>query len=290
LAIVVSSSVAVFGLCLSRRVDFALACTLLGGGLLIALVGFLDDRRSLSVGARFAAHLLAATWAVYMLGGLPPIRIGAHVVSLGFWGNLSSVIAIVWILNLFNFMDGIDGIAASEAVFITGAGGLIAIILQRDAAIAYSSLVLGAASLAFLCWNWPPAKIFMGDVGSGYLGYAIAAIALAAGRTSSVAMLIWFILGNVFFVDATVTLFTRLVEGERIYLAHRDHLYQRLAARWHGHRPVTLLVCFVNVLFLFPLALLSAVHAEFAAALVGLTTLCLAAVVVWLRAVRLAKS
>jgi len=216
LAIVISSSCAIAGFWILHQVDPALAASLIGGGLLIAAIGFLDDRRSLAAGIRLFAHVAAAAWAMYMIGGLPPIRMGEHVVRLGIWGDTAGVVAIVWVLNLFNFMDGIDGIAASEAVFVAGAGGVLAIVFEQDCAAGYSAFTIAATALAFLWWNWPPAKIFMGDVGSGYLGYTIAVTALAAGRASPVALLAWLILGGVFFVDATITLCVPVMCGSRI--------------------------------------------------------------------------
>jgi Fuc2NAc and GlcNAc transferase len=266
-------------------VDYALAAALIGGGLLIAATGFLDDRRSLPAGIRILAHVAAAAWAIYMIGGLPPLRIGGLVVSLGIWGDVAGFAAIVWVLNLFNFMDGIDGIAASEAVFVAGAGGALVIVFGHDLAVGYCAFVIAATALAFLCWNWPPAKIFMGDVGSGYLGYVIAVLALAAGRASPVASIAWLILGGVFFADATTTLFVRVVRGERIYLPHRDHAYQRLAVRWGGHRSVTLLVCAVNLFALLPLAVLAFIHGALAAVLAVAVLMCLSAVVLWIRTV-----
>jgi Fuc2NAc and GlcNAc transferase len=286
LAIVVSSLLAIAAFVARHQVDIALAAALFGGGLLIAMVGFYDDRRSLPAGFRIVAHVSAAVWAMYMLGGLPPMRIGEQVVSLGIWGNAAGTVAIVWVLNLFNFMDGIDGIAASEAVFVAGAGGVLAMVFAADFSAGLSALTIAATSFAFLCWNWPPAKIFMGDVGSGYLGYAIVVIALAAGRTSPVALLAWLLLGGVFFADATITLFARLMRGERIHLPHRDHAYQHLAARWRGHLPVTLLVCAVNLFGLLPLAVLSFVYQGAAASLTALILLCLAAIVWWIRATK----
>jgi Fuc2NAc and GlcNAc transferase len=283
LAVVISASTAIGVFALWRWVDHALAAALIGGGLFIAATGFLDDRRSLPAGIRILAHLAAASWAMYVIGGLPPIRIGAQAVSIGIWGDAAGIVAIVWVLNLFNFMDGIDGIAASEAVFVTGAGGALAIVFGRDIAVGYSAFAIAATALAFLCWNWPPAKIFMGDVGSGYLGYVIAVLALAAGRTSPVAVSAWLILGGVFFADATTTLFVRVVRGERIYLPHRDHAYQHLAVRWGGHRPVTLLVCAVNLFALLPLAVLAFDRRELAAALTAATIAGLSAVVLWIR-------
>jgi len=116
--------------------------------------------------------------------------------------------------------------------------------------------MLAFASMGFLCWNWPPAKVFLGDVGSGYLGYIIAVLSLAAARTDPVALWVWLTLGGVFFVDATVTLVRRLLRGERVFEAHRSHAYQWLARRWNSHRKVTVGVVGINLVWLLPWSVL----------------------------------
>ena len=113
------------------------------------------------------------------------MQVGASTYDLGIVGNLLGALAIGWTINLFNFMDGIDGLAAGEAVFVASAGALLSY-GAASAAVPAASLVLAAAALGFLGWNWPPARIFMGDVGSGYLGFVIAVLALAAMRHSPV--------------------------------------------------------------------------------------------------------
>jgi Fuc2NAc and GlcNAc transferase len=130
--------------------------------------------------------------------------------------------------------------------------------------VAAAGLVFGAACGGFLLWNWPPAKIFMGDVGSGYLGYAIGVLALAATRENPAALWSWLILGGVFFADASVTLVRRTIRGERIYEAHRSHAYQWLARRWESHGPVTIAVILVNLLWLLPCATLATLHSDHA--------------------------
>ena len=197
-------------------------------------------------------------------------------------GDAAAAIVIVWVINLFNFMDGIDGIAASEAAFIGCAGGALTFLYVHDLAVGYSAWAIGAAALAFLWWNWPPAKIFMGDVGSCYLGYAIAVLGLAAGRSSPVASLAWLILGGVFYADATTTLLVRLARRQRIYLAHRDHAYQSLARQWNSHRSVTLLVFAINLVAPLPLAVLAFLYQEWAVAIAAITLLCLSAAVLLL--------
>ena len=126
------------------------------------------------------------------------------------------------------------------------------------------ALILAMANAGFLVWNWPPAKIFLGDVGSGYLGYVIAVLALSAAREDPVALPVWLILGAAFFVDATVTLVRRAVRGERLHQAHRSHGYQWLARRWSSHRRVTVAFLLVNVGWLFPIAWFVSRHTELA--------------------------
>jgi Fuc2NAc and GlcNAc transferase len=269
LAIVIATSLGISALAWMRVVDTRFALALCGGGLAVACIGFMDDRGSVSVRLRFVIHLGAAVWAMSLLGGLPPLQVGTSSVDLGIGGDIFATIAIIWILNLFNFMDGIDGIAASEAMFVTGAGAGLGVICEISPATSASSLIVCGASLGFLVWNWPPAKIFMGDVGSGYLGYVIAVLALAAARQNGAVIFVWLILGGGFFVDATVTLVRRLLRRERIYEAHRSHAYQWLSRKWQSHKRVTLLLWGINVGWLLPLAWLSTKFPTHALQLVG---------------------
>jgi Fuc2NAc and GlcNAc transferase len=244
-------------------VQSRLVIALVGGGGIVAAIGFLDDRRPMRTALRLAVHIAAAAWAVAWLGGLPAIRVGNLVFSWGWFGYVLGVFGIVWTLNLFNFMDGIDGIAASEAVFV--GGGTVLLSLQSVSTdVTAVACIFCAASAGFLIWNWPPAKIFMGDVGSGYLGYIIAVLAMAATRDNPVAVWVWLILGGAFFVDATVTLARRSLRGERLHEAHRSHAYQWLARRWGSHRRVTLSVLAVNVFWLLPAAWLATRHPQVA--------------------------
>lgn len=243
---------------LQPRVGFALAA---GGGV-IAVTGYLDDRRALPASVRICVHLVAATLAVVVVGGITQStlrHLGLHGVLLG---GLLGLVALVWFTNLFNFMDGIDGIAGSEAVFVAGAGALFNWRFGGDGGLTIAMLVLAAATLGFLVWNWPPARIFMGDVGSGFLGFTLAALGLVASRHSAVPLEVWAILSGVFFVDATVTLLRRMARGDRWFEAHRLHAYQTLASRWQAHLPVTVLVIAINVLWLFPWAWIAAVHPD----------------------------
>lgn len=273
-AIIVAATGGLVVLVALHKIPLDLFLALAGGGIAVATVGFLDDRRGLPAWLRLSVHVVAAAWALAWLG-IPALRVGDHVFTFGVAGYLLGVLGIVWTLNLFNFMDGIDGIAASEGLFVSGAGALLALAAGANAPFA-AAAVLAAACLGFLRWNWPRARIFMGDVGSGYIGYALAVLALAATRENPVAMWTWLILGGAFFVDATVTLLRRLARREPVFRAHRSHAYQWLARRWGSHRAVTLLALGINVCWLLPLAFWTTVSPEKALPIVALALLPLA--------------
>lgn len=247
---------ALLGFC-SASVQLALT----GGGALVALVGFLDDRYGMPVSLRLGAHAAAAVWALYWIGGMPPLRVGEHLIALGRVGDLLALLAIVWCVNLYNFMDGIDGLAASEATFVCWSAAL----LGEQGLGAALPLLVGCACLGFLRWNWPPARVFLGDVGSGYLGYVIAVLALAATRADPAAAWVWLILGCAFLVDATVTLTRRLARGENVSEPHRSHAYQWLARRWSSHLHATLTAMILNVCWLLPCAVFATIHPRYAA-------------------------
>jgi Fuc2NAc and GlcNAc transferase len=254
-----------------------LLMVLVVGGTAIAVTGYLDDAHHLPAWARLGVHLGAAIWALFWLGSPQMLAVGDRVVQLGWTGSALAALSITWTVNFFNFMDGIDGIAASEAVFVVCAGALLSVAGGAAAGIAAVALVFGAACLGFLAWNWPPARIFMGDAGSGYLGYVIATLAVAASRSNPTAPWIWLILSGVFFVDATVTVVRRALRHERLHEAHRSHGYQWLARRWRSHRNVTLTVMLLNMVWLLPCALLAGRYTRWAA---WITAIALAPLVV----------
>jgi len=271
LAIVISSVAAMGLLAGLGEIPIPLALALCGGGVAVAAVGFLDDRGSLSPGKRLLVHFAAAAWATAWVGHASELRVGVEVIRLGVAGYAISAIGIVWFLNIFNFMDGIDGIAASEAIFICGA----AVLLSGHSGggdIATAAAAIGAATVGFIVWNWPPARIFMGDVGSGYLGFVIAVLALADDARNPSALWTWLILAGVFVVDSTITLIGRMLRRQQITVAHRTHAYQHLA-RKAGHATVTTWVAVVNVVWLLPCALFSTVRPAYAF-LLALLALC----------------
>lgn len=212
------------------------------GLLVVAAVSGLDDVATISAPARLAAQLVAAVMATLAAGPVRSVELG----SLGTWdvGVAGWVLTVVWIVgmtNAFNFMDGIDGIAGLTATVALGvfAGGAW---LAGDAAGAAVAAAGAAAAAGFLVWNWQPARIFMGDVGSASLGYTIAALPLVAGEPErrwllpiTVAAMVPFIL------DTGLTLLRRLRNRENIFEAHRTHFYQRLVIAGWPHATVAAL-------------------------------------------------
>jgi glycosyltransferase WbpL len=264
LGIVVASMIGTFALWRFDLVEFRLFAAFVLGGALVATIGFLDDRKGVAAIVRLGVHVAAACIGVSLIGGVSHIELGSVRFDLGLSGFVLAVVCLVWTINLFNFMDGIDGIAGSEAVFVTFASAAMMILLNGVSGSASICVVVGAASLGFLVWNWPPARIFMGDVGSGYLGYCIGLTALAAAKENVLQVIPFLLLGGVFFVDATLTVVRRLARGERVHQAHRTHAYQWLAAHWASHLRVTLLVLSVNLLWLLPFAAWAALCKEYA--------------------------
>lgn len=222
-------------------------------GLLVAVLGFIDDHGHVAARWRLLGHFAASVIGLWLLNGLPPVEIAGRVLDLGWVGNVLAVFYLVWMLNLFNFMDGIDGLAASEAVFVLV--GMAVLCTVTSQITLWTPLVLAIATAAFLIWNFPPAKIFMGDAGSGFLGITIALVTLGAGWESPNLLWSGLILSAMFVTDATVTLMRRLWQRDRVFEAHCAHGYQRVSRRYKSHLKVTLVLSAINILWLFPIAL-----------------------------------
>lgn len=228
----------------------------------VAAVGFLDDRHPLPARVRLCVHLAASVLLVSCLSLPVPSQLEwifwpSTIVGLLAW-LVFQILVVTWLVNLTNFMDGIDGIAGVQAV---GAGaGFVAIWLFNGLPVdaILPVLVFVASTLGFLVFNFPPAKIFMGDVGSGALGYAFGGFALIYAKTNFHWAIVWAILLAVFVVDATWTLIVRIARGKSPAQAHRSHGYQVAARRLKAHRPVTLMVAAILVFWLIPVAALYA--------------------------------
>jgi Fuc2NAc and GlcNAc transferase len=215
------------------------------GAVIVSLISLVDDIRTISPFLRILFHGFAAALVIGQLGAFEIVSIPFYgTVELGILGTILTFLWIVWLINAYNFMDGIDGIAATQAV-TAGIGWSVAGFLSGAEAVGFYGAVLTAASFGFLFHNWQPAKIFMGDVGSAFLGYTFAVLPLFAIRTwqpvGEVANLPWIALVLVWFFifDSVYTFFKRLMRGEKVWRAHREHIYQKLVISGLSHSFVT---------------------------------------------------
>ncbi len=211
-----------------------------GGGLAIAMISFLDDRMGVAPAWRILAHLGAGV--LLALAGLGLTQMNLPGIRLGFSSLLGmplSVLFVVWMVNLYNFMDGMDGLAGGMATIGFASFALFGV-LAGDMLFATISMGIAAAAAGFLVFNYPPARIFMGDVGSSLLGLLAAALALWGERDGIVPLWASLLIFSPFIVDASVTLLQRARRGEKIWQAHKRHYYQRLAQLGWGHKKTVL--------------------------------------------------
>jgi Fuc2NAc and GlcNAc transferase len=239
-AIVVSFFVGAFWMFHQDMIPSELFFAILSSLLLVA-VGVVDDLLGLSPKIRFVAQLVTLVLAFYFLGVFE--RFSFVVVGL-------LLFMAIWLINLYNFMDGIDGYAGSEAVFVS----IGAYLIYEEKIF----LILIASVIGFLIFNWQRASIFMGDVGSTFLGFFFGVMALEHLHSLN-DLLIWITLLNIFIFDASLTLLERIKNKENIFDAHRKHAFQRLVRGGFSHQRVVLLSMALNVAVLI-LLLLSKDH------------------------------
>ena len=235
--------------------------------MVVAVVGFLDDYRPVSWPLRAAVHLLCCVYVIWITG-YPQINLLGHMFDLGWLGAVLGVVGLLWLLNLYNFMDGIDGIATLEAVLVLALAIIISLYLGQYN-IPRPVAVLLAASAGFLIINWPKAHVFMGDIGSGFLGLVFGVLVVTE---TMLPLWSWLILLGWFITDATVTIIMRFFRGETISEAHSQHLYQHLN-RAVGTQRTLLGLVLINVIWLFPLAFAASIFQELGAILLGLAYL-----------------
>lgn len=253
-AIVVSTLVALVAMAWLEHISWLTTWAICGAGASVAMVGFLDDHGHVPARWRLLWHFLAAAWVLFCFSGLPPVELLGATIDLGWFGHALAMLWLVWHLNLYNFMDGIDGIAGVEAITACLGAAIIYAVLGVSGYMLVP-VILAAAAAGFLIWNFPPAKIFMGDAGSGFLGIVIGALSIQAAWIEPQLLWSWMILLGVFIVDSTWTLIRRLIRGVKVYEAHRSHAYQIASRLCGSHRYVTLGVLFVNLFWLLPIAL-----------------------------------
>ncbi|MCT7908116.1 glycosyltransferase family 4 protein [Arcobacter lacus] len=209
-------------------------------GVVISIVSFFDDIYELSPKLRLIIQAIVAIGGLYFLGGFETLTFGIFDIQNSIFTNIFAFFMIIWFINLYNFLDGINGYAGSEAVFLSLAGFILF--------GGNHFLVLAVAVLGFLYWNWNKAKIFMGDVGSTLLGYNVAIFTIYYANQEPTNFWIWIILFGVYWFDATLTLIRRKLNKEKLSLAHKKHAYQRLTQAGWSHYKVTNYSIVLNIL------------------------------------------
>jgi len=237
----------------NHKIDSELSMSLLIGLSLVAIVGFIDDYKNLPISVRATAYVLAAVCSIHLLGGVSALSINGYQIQLNQFGCFLAVIFVVWITNLYNFMDGTDGFAAIQTICVgVFCGALFYFSAHPSYAILLFSLV--ASTIGFLYWNWSPAKIFMGDVGSCTIGFLFALLSIYTEKTGMLSMSIWLILLAPFIGDATFTLFKRILNKEKWYKAHNSHAYQRLYQLGWSHSQLAMGLLGTNIITIWPSA------------------------------------
>ena len=230
IAITITWFIGLFYLYFAGQIEQNLFYALLFGAV-ISIVSFFDDIYELSPKLRLIVQALIATGGLYFLGGFETLTFGIFDIQNHIFTNIFAFFMIIWFINLYNFLDGINGYAGSEAVFLAVAGFILF--------GGNHFLVLAMAVLGFLYWNWNKAKIFMGDVGSTLLGYNIAIFTIYYTNQEPTNFWLWIILFGVYWFDATLTLLRRKLNKEKLSQAHKKHAYQRLTQAGWSHYKVT---------------------------------------------------
>jgi Fuc2NAc and GlcNAc transferase len=240
------------------------------GGCVATVLGFFDDTNDIRASKKLVIQIFLSGFALFYLDGGPLLHIELipSLVAISL-----SILFLVWVINAYNFMDGVDGMAASGTIFSSGAIVLTMALTHGLSEVTILLLLLMVSVLAFMVFNWPPAKIFMGDSGSVFLGYIFGVLILFTTMHNEVSIWTWIIVFGYFIADTTVTQIARLILVKKWYMAHRSHAYQNVARISNSHLKVTAGVIVYYLMWLLPLAIWSALEPEMAifAAIIALT-------------------
>ena len=248
---------AVIGLWLATAIDSDLMRAIVLGGAAATLSGFVDDIVQIGPKTKFAIQGVLSAWVLFCFGSEPlfDLPLTPTLIDLAI-----SWLVLVWLMNLYNFMDGIDGMAASGAVFICATSIVALLLASADETLMLVFGLLAICSLGFLLFNWPPATIFMGDSGSLFLGYCFSVLIARTVTDGQISLWTWLIIFGYFAGDTTTTTLLRISSTRRWYGAHRSHAYQNLARIWGSHLKVICGVSLYHALWLLPLAIWSALE------------------------------
>ena len=217
-------------------------------GIILALVSFLDDIFTLPPFIRLMVQFISALLALVCIKDITPVSLSGLIIGNQVVLFTVALVGIVWFINLFNFLDGIDGYASLEAITVS----LAFLIFTGDPL----GLILIAPVTGFLIWNWPKAKIFMGDIGSTQLGFILAILGIYYHNEQQLHILQWLMLTSLFWFDASLTLFRRWKNKEKLSVAHRKHAYQRVVQSGLSHKKTILISLTLNI-FIFSLIVIS---------------------------------
>jgi Fuc2NAc and GlcNAc transferase len=229
------------------------------GGGVASIFGFVDDIKNIRARIKLIVQIFLAVWVVYWLeyGGLLLLDWMPTFLTI-----FLLLFFMVWIINAYNFIDGIDGLAASEAIFISLTLAVVLFLTNGSIEITAIFILIAASVSGFILFNWPPATIFMGDAGSVFLGYIFGSLLLFTVLTDNISIWSWLTVFGYFFADTTATQIIRIVLVKKWYLAHRSHAYQNLARITGSHLKVTRGITLYNLIWVLPLTLWSAIQPE----------------------------
>ncbi len=250
----------------------------------VVIAGIVDDILGLSALSRLFLQSLGLFSVMLLWGGIAKIDLGYMIVNGSSLLQIIIFIGLLWLINLYNFMDGIDGLATVQAITTIGAIFVQIYFFSPNNQVLIVLGLLLACLLGFLPWNWPNARIFMGDTGSYFLGMFFALLILITIQEDSISVWSWCILLAFFWVDATFTLIRRILRGKRWYLPHCCHAHQRLASRWQSHRLVTGMVFVLNTIWLFPMSCLTIRYPDYAMLWTVFALLPVLAICIWTKA------
>ena len=261
IALAITWFIGLFYLFITNQIEQNLFYALLFGAV-ISIVSFFDDIYELSPKIRLMVQAIVAIGGLYFLGGFETFTFVIFDIQNAIFTNIFAFFMIIWFINLYNFLDGINGYAGSEAIFLALAGFILF--------GGNHFLVLAVAVLGFLFWNWNKAKIFMGDVGSTLLGYNIAIFTIYYANEQATNFWIWIILFGVYWFDATLTLIRRKLNKEKLSQAHKKHGYQRLTQAGWSHYKVTNYSIGLNIILFFIVYFVSNIFVALVLALIVL--------------------
>lgn len=249
----IAIAIAALGCAAAGAASTSTTAVFIAGALTVVLLGWLDDRKPLPAGRRLVVQTAVSAGAVALIGPVTTISAGGiEIGGVWIWSALA-IPALIWLMNLFNFMDGADGLAASQCVISCSIYAAL-FLWAGEFELAWIAAAVAASTTGFLAWNWPPASVFLGDAGSLLLGWAAGVLALAGVVGNAISVWLAFIVVSPFVVDATATLVWRLIRGERWYTPHRDHAYQYLLRSGWSHRGVLVSWIGLNAAIVVPAA------------------------------------